>query len=328
MYKKILIVGKQNHLGWIEHAIEGFLQANCSVDYFFINKLTFKNTILKGLYKSIHQKNSELQLQLSELNQKIKRFNPTLVVFIGAFFVPYELFALCKEKNIMTAAWVGDIFGEEKKKYIPFIDKLYVSDSAFIAIAQALSFKEVHFLQFGYNPNLHMNLQLSRRNAINFIGSYTNERDLTFQALKNCDFEIYGSHWEKLNATSKNWKVENKKIDQKKVALIYNTTQATLNVAQKINVVNCVNMRTFEAIACGNCMINDNVQDLEFCFEPGKEILVYSTFEELEDLTSKVFQDSIYTKRIAQNGYKRILGSHCSYKDRALQILKDFNIRT
>lgn len=327
MKPKILIIGKQNHLGWIEHSIEGFLQAGCSVEHFFINKLTLKNTILKGFYKKFHHENGELKLQIQELSDKIKIFNPTLVVFVGAFFVPYELFALCKEKNIITAAWVGDLFGEDKKKYIPFVDKLYVSDSAFISIAQIMGFKEVHLLQFGYNPNLHVDLSLSRRNAINFIGSYTNERDVTFQALKSCHFEIYGSHWEKLSQIDTHWQIENKKIDQKKVAHIYNTTLATLNVAQKSNIINMVNMRTFEAIACGSCMINDNVKDLEFCFERDKEILVYNSFEELEELTCKVLQDSTYAKQIAQNGYQRILGSQYSYKDRALSILKDFNIR-
>lgn len=328
MQKKVLIVGKQNHLGWIEHTIEGFLQANVTVEHFFINKLTLKNTLLKVLYRNFHHEDGELKLQIQELEGKIKIFNPTLVLFVGAFFVPHELFALCKEKKIMTAGWVGDLFDEDKKKYIPFVDKLYVSDSAFISLAQNLGFKEAHFLQFGYNPALHVNLEQQRRNAINFIGSYTKERDVAFQALANCNFEIYGSHWEKLSQLGTQWKVSNKKIDQNKVVSIYNATLTTLNVAQKSNIINMVNMRTFEAIACGSCLINDHVKDLEFCFEPGKEILVYATLEELNELTCKVFKDNFYAKQIAQNGYKRLLGSRCSYKDKALQILQDFTIRT
>lgn len=328
MQTKVLIVGKQNHLGWIEHTIEGFSQANATVEHFFINKLTLKNTVLKALYKSFHHDVGELKLQLQELEEKIEIFKPTLVLFVGAFFVPYELFALCKQKKIMTTGWVGDLFNEDKKKYIPFIDKLYVSDSAFLALAQNFGFKEVHFLQFGYNATLHLNLELQRRNAINFIGSYTKERDVTFQSLTNCDFEIYGSHWEKLSQIDSQWQVSNKKIDQKQVVSIYNATLATLNVAQKSNIINMVNMRTFEAIACGSCLINDNIKDLELCFEPEKEILVYNTLEELNELAHKVFQDSTYAKRIAQNGYKRLLKSPYSYKDKALQILKDFTIRT
>lgn len=328
MQTKVLIVGKHNHLGWIEHTIEGFLQANVTIEHFFINKLTVKNTLLKALYKNFHREGGELKLQLQELEEKIKSFNPTLVLFVGAFFVPHELFALCKENKIMTAGWVGDLFDEDKKKYIPFVDKLYVSDSAFISLAQNLGFTEVHFLQFGYNPALHVNLEQPRRTTINFIGSYTKERDVTFQALANCNFEIYGSHWEKLSHVGTQWKVSNKKIDQHKVVSIYNATLTTLNVAQKSNIINMVNMRTFEAIACGSCLLNDNIKDLEFCFEPNKEILVYNSLEELNELTCKIFQDNTYGRQIAQNGYKRLLGSPYSYKDKALQILKDFTIRT
>lgn len=326
--QKILIVGKQNHLGWIEHTIDGFEQTGCAVEHFFINKLSLTHTVFKILYKSTNYTQGELSLQLKELEKKLERFKPSLVLFVGGFFVPYELFALCKEHDTLTAAWVGDLFDETKKEYIPFIDKLYVSDSAFVAIAQKVGFREVHFLQFGYNPKIHTNTQLPRRQTINFIGSYTKERDLAFQALKNSPFEIYGSHWEKLSTKSDRWKISNHKIDQPTVAKIYNTTLATLNVAQKSNIIDMVNMRTFEAIACGSCMINDPVKDLQYCFESGKELLIYDTQEELEELTCKLFRDTFYAQKIAENGYQRILKSHCTYKDRALNMLKNFNIRT
>lgn len=332
MDKRILVIGKQNHLGWVEHTLTGFLETSCKIEHLFINKLSVKNTLLKAIYKSINYKEGELQLQLSELSDKIKTFKPTLVVFVGAFFIPYELFALCKENNIYTAGWVGDSFGEDKKNnlsinYIPFIDNLYVSDSALVATAKNLGFKETHFLQFGYNSKLHTNKNLYRRETINFIGSFTQERNIAFQSLKNNHLEIYGTHWNQLDPISYKWKIKNQKINQKEVVHIYNTTLATLNVAQKSNIINMVNMRTFEAIACGSCLINDNVKDIELCFDPNKEILIYETLEELEELSYKVLQDTKYANQIAKAGYNRIVKSHYSYKDRALQILQDFNIR-
>ena len=263
----------------------------------------------------------DLKPQILQLESIIKRFKPTVVVFVGIFFLPVELAAVCKSHNIIVAAWAGDSFGTEQKIFKNYIDFLYVSDTAMLPKAKEIGFANYELLQFGFNPMLHSDYNLKRDNYINFIGSYTKERDEIFSNLVDYNLRIEGIKWDKLRCSSDKWIVRNRKLDQKEVVKIYNSTIATLNVAQKDNVINMVNMRTFEATACGSCMINDNVKDIELCFEPGKEILVYKNKEELLELTQKVLSDKGFVKDIVENAKTRMQKSGYSYKDRANYIL-------
>jgi len=260
-----------------------------------------------------------------QLESIIKNFRPTVVVFVGIFFIPIELVILCKEKNIIVTAWAGDSFGHDQEKFKPYIDFLYVSDSAMLNKADEIGFENNKLLQFGYNPKLHFNYKKNRDSFINFIGSYTQDRDDIFSYLTNYNLQIEGIKWDKLKSHSSKWKVRNRKLNQSEVADIYNSTVGTLNVAQKENVVNMVNMRTFEAIASGSCILNDYVEDIELCFEPNKEILVYRNIDELLEFIPKVLTDKKYVEYIVQNGIRRMEKSGYSYKDRAKYILSNIN---
>ncbi len=251
----------------------------------------------------------------------IKNFKPSVVVFVGIFFLPLELVILCKEKNIVVTAWAGDSFGKEQEKFNEYIDFLYVSDSAMLSKADECGFKNHELLQFGYNPKLHFDHDMNRENFINFIGSYTKDRDDIFSYLTDYHLQIEGINWDKLQSHSNKWKIRKRKLNQTEVVNIYNLTIGTLNVAQKENVVNMVNMRTFEAIASGSCILNDYVKDIELCFEPNKEILVYKNTDELLEFVPKVLSDKKYVKNIVQSGMKRMQSSGYTYKDRAKYIL-------
>lgn len=304
-------------MGWTTHVYEGFKQTSVETQCFYTNQLDFKHNILKVINKL----GVDLKPQVSQLEMIIKKFKPTVAFFVGVFFLPLELAAVCKEHNIATAAWAGDSFGIEQESFKEYIDYLYVSDSAMLSKAQEIGFDNYELLQFGFNSMLHKDYNLKRDNYINFIGSYTKERDEIFSNLADYNLRIEGIKWDKLKCSSDKWIVRNRKLDQQEVVKIYNSTIATLNVAQKTNVVNTVNMRTFEAIACGSCILNDYVKDIELCFEPGKEILVYNNEDELLELTQKILSDDKFVKNIVNNGKLRMQKSDYTYKNRANQIL-------
>lgn len=312
---KVLVIGKKNHLGWVEHVYNGFRQNGNEAALFYTNK----PGISRVFYK-LARKNPSIEQFLS----KIKVFKPDVAVFVGAFFIETELYELCKRNNIITVGWVGDKFSETHKRYVDVTDFLFVSDSAFIKMAEQLGFKNVELLQFGYDPYLHKQYVRfeDRVKALNFVGSYTSEREKTFSALRNVKFYVYGHRWDKLENISSNWKIYNKKISQKKLVEIYNNTLTTLNVAQKNNIINMVNMRTFEAAACGSCVLNDYVKDLDLCFEDGKEILVYRNLDELKYLSEKIIKDEKFVKDIVNNMSKKLRTGEFTYKNRVKQILK------
>lgn len=324
--KRILIVGKRNHLGWLEHAIDGIKQIeNITYSSFIINEIESLYKPLKFFYKILSQKEKLDSLLFRSFEKKIREFKPELIIFISGFFIPIKFYKIAKENNIQIASWVGDKFSDNSKAYISYIDKLYISDTGLIDIAKRYEFKDISFLQFGYNNLIHKNYGKDRNEFINFVGSYTKERNNIFMKLDEYKLHLEGINWHKLDSVSKNWILKKGKISQEKVVDIYNTTIATLNIGQNENIINMVNMRTFEAIACGSCVISDNLKDLEYCFEPNKEILVYNNIDELIEILDKAAIDKNYLKNIALNAHNRVIKENRTYKSKIEYIINDFN---
>lgn len=323
--KKVLVVGKKNHLGWLEHTIDGIKQIdNISSSIFIINEIEPLYKPLKLFYKVLSKKEKLEDLVSNLFEKKIKEFNPELIIFISGFFIPVELYKIAKLNNIQISSWIGDKFSHNAKSYIPYIDKLYLSDTGLVDIAKQIKFKDSSFLQFGYNNLIHKNNNVERNEFMNFVGSYTKERNDIFMKLHNYKLHLEGINWNKLDSISENWIVNKGKISQEKVVDIYNNTRATLNIGQNENIINMVNMRTFEGIACGSCVITDNLKDLEYCFEPNKEVLVYNNMDELIEILNKASKNSQYLKDIAQNAYNRILKDNMTYKFKIESIINDF----
>jgi spore maturation protein CgeB len=323
--RKVLIVGKANHLGWLEHTASGFTQAGYHTNIFAINKLPAIDKLLLKIKRTFDHKRGNEQLGTA-FHKKIKSFQPDLIMVVSAFFIPLELYEIAQSHNIPIAAWAGDKFGDDALAYQPFINKFYASDTALVSIAEKMSFSGSELLQFGYNKSLHNDQQLPRSNQFNFVGSFTKERDEVFKNLTDYPLVIKGSGWNNLSSVGSKWIVQNTTVSPKQLTSLYNTTMATLNVAQLNNVINMVNMRTFEAIACGSCMINDNVGDLSLCFEPGKEVLVYNSIEELTDICAKITKEPSFASKIAKNGIKRLHESGYGYDEKAQKIMTDLGL--
>ena len=82
------------------------------------------------------------------------------------------------------------------------------------------------------------------------------------------------------------------------------------------------NMRVFEAMCSGSCLITDRVPDLDTLgFVSGVHYAGYSSIEELQVLTRILLTDDVRRERIATAGHVAVVASH-KYTDRVQQILK------
>ena len=71
-----------------------------------------------------------------------------------------------------------------------------------------------------------------------------------------------------------------------------------------------LNVRMFEATGAGRCLMTDYKRNITDFFEPDKEIITYSTNDELIDKAEKLLLDPNYAKRIALSGQKGTLSDH------------------
>ena len=99
----------------------------------------------------------------------------------------------------------------------------------------------------------------------------------------------------------------------------YNQQQFTINVTRQAMVKAgfSPSVRLFEAAACGVPIISDNWQGLNLLFEPGRDILIAESTEDvlryLETLTREE------SREIGERARKKILGRHSS-RERARQL--------
>lgn len=112
--------------------------------------------------------------------------------------------------------------------------------------------------------------------------------------------------------------VWNKNIYFDDIAKFYNQCEIIVNHS----VVNEINMRMFEATACGALLITQEIPHIKEFWIPGKEIITYKTPQEMFRLISYYLNDKEEARKIAKAGQQRTLLEH-RYSDRVKTIYKN-----
>lgn len=319
---KILVVGKQNSLYWVENVVDTFQRRGDIVDGLYLNRLDVIDTLKKNLLKIISKNLVSKKLSVV-LEKKILSFQPNLIIVISPFMFDNEVFeCLDRFDNISKFAWIGDIFGVDSKNTAKRFDKLFFTDSAFLAKGKEFDFPNSEYLPLAVNTNRFFNKNLQRVKKLLFIASYTQQREEFLNQIDTIEVKLVGSKWDKNNLSS-NINCINENISIDDVAEAYNKFKFILNIKHEHNVINGLNMRTFEAIACGGCLLQDYVSDVELNFEIDKDIVVYRNLDELNYLIDKLQKDKKFYNNITANGQKLLASKH-TYNHRIKSMLECF----
>ena len=97
---------------------------------------------------------------------------------------------------------------------------------------------------------------------------------------------------------------------------ILNRSRITINIHHKsdLSVSGKLNMRMFETTGCGAFLLTDAPRGLEEFYTPGKEVLSYSTPEELVDLVDRYLDDDNARQDVAAAGQERAYKDHTYFK--------------
>jgi spore maturation protein CgeB len=82
-----------------------------------------------------------------------------------------------------------------------------------------------------------------------------------------------------------------------------------------------VNQRVFDVPACRGVVVTDWTRQLEQVMEPGKEVLAYRNGDDISELVNQALRDEDFRRKIAEAGYRRVLGEH-TYCHRLEQMIK------
>ncbi len=319
---KILLIGKENILRWLintEDALESF--QDIEPHTIKTNQLGFKYDLFRNILKIFFKKKS-FAITNKHIESKIFTFKPDIIFVISPFLLGNEVINSIEKYNCYKIAWIGDRFGEHHKKIADLFDKLYFTDTGFINIAKKYNFPPSKYLPLAFNDNIFTNSSknIKKEERLIFVGAYTKKRAQILNNIRYKNIEVYGPSWK--NKLNKEIKVYNYKIDIYQLANLYKNSKYVLNIKHEHNIINGLNMRTFEAIASKSCLLQDYVKDVENNFEINKDIIIYRDINELNDIIKTLENNNKLYNKIVENGYIKNLKNN-TYKNRISTILKD-----
>lgn len=100
-------------------------------------------------------------------------------------------------------------------------------------------------------------------------------------------------------------------------AEIYGKSKLVFN----ISMLDDLNMRTFEAMATGSCLLTNWIPTIEEFFEDGKHLVLYKSEEEMVDKTRYYLAHDDVREKIAAAGYEEVMAKH-TMKHRVDKILE------
>lgn len=169
------------------------------------------------------------------------------------------------------------------------------------------------YLPDGFDSFLSYNSQTIP--ALTFIGARYPSREKILTAVNAAGVPtiVYGKEWSRHPwdvITSKRFK--NTTIPSKRDlsrADYYGVMAGSIATLNLHGTHRGFNMRTFESPGVGGLQIIDRT-DIEQFYAPGKEVLTFSTIEEIIDLFNKASKDVAWANNIRNRGKKRTLNQH------------------
>ena len=107
---------------------------------------------------------------------------------------------------------------------------------------------------------------------------------------------------------------------QSEMPLIFHQSKINLNITAK-SIKTGLSQRIFDVLGCQGFLITNYQSELEQQFEPGKDLVVYSSLDELDQLCSYSLNHDEERQAIADHGYQTVLQLHTMEK-RLVQMLQ------
>ncbi len=324
---KVLVIGKYNSITHLtEITTDAFKQAGCNADYFALNGDTSVRSLSIKLQGKLQGDKSKVVA--NNLYKKLRAFKPDLVVFVTIPYnwLPNDIFQLISEEcpNSKQVVWVGDLFNRVAGEFGNHVDWVFCTDSAFIDVIKDYKLTSpASYLPLAVNPKMFHPMDIKPLNTLTYVANHTTGRGEIVSAIKR-PITLYGKGWSKLKNSPH--KINAYRLPYSKLPEVYASCRAVLNVKNEINVVNGLNQRSFEPYGCMTPVLSDAMGDMEKCFEVGKEVLVYNSIDELNELHDRLTSDASFANAIGQAGYKRVIAEH-TYMHRAESILKQIGLK-
>ena len=152
-----------------------------------------------------------------------------------------------------------------------------------------------------------------------FVGGPTDDRRRLLEPLADLGLTIHGydSHgWKQSRALRDCYAGEI--LERDRLRAVYQRACISVNVTRSHG-PSSLNMRVFEAMACGSLVLTDDCSDARTLFKEGEEIIIYRDATDLKAKVAYYLKHPEIRRAIAQAGMRRVLSAH-TYVDRLRSI--------
>jgi spore maturation protein CgeB len=298
---KICLLGKGASIThWLEDAAAAFAAEGHQVTLGLVRRPWLAAPLEAGLVGPL----------AAALCRRIKRAGPDLILVIGGFHAPLEILeavaALPGRPPLI--GWVGDRFEAEAQALAQIYDAVAYTDSGLLARHQALAFPApALYLPHAANPSGDWPTRARRAPRLIFVANPTPHRREVVSAIKT-GVVLYGPGWTPSQGAQH--LIHARRARPSALRSFYGGHLAALNIRNEANVLAGLNQRNFDPLLAGAALLTDDQPDLTRCFEPGVEVMVWRTTDELNDAYERLLADPLAAAALAARGRRRVLADH------------------
>jgi len=239
----------------------------------------------------------------------LRRFAPDLILVTGADRCPpliLEAIAALPNRPPLIG-WVGDTFDRSKAEPLSRFDLVAYTDSGLLALhAQHGVRSRSAFVPHAAPPHCAAARDPSgpRIPLLAFVASRTDNCSRTLQQIRS-PIALFGSEWRDRPKVAHH-QCHIRRVPAEELAEIYTNHLAVLNIRNEKHVLHGLNRRRFAPYVYGAPAVTDPQPDLERCFEPDREVLVYRDADHLNDIYTAPRRDPARAAAIGRCGAQRV----------------------
>jgi len=252
-----------------------------------------------------------------------RRFMPDVILSLTSDIHPEVLEQLSLGGRSRRILWWGDPPANSQRWGLanPHWDKIYIKDPDAVSKLRLIG-ADAELLHEAMNPRWHRPLAAAKNDDVAIIGNYYGYRQAVALRLlqRGVPLALYGVKppaWSHPRIQSE-WRGKYLSRDDKSRAL--GEALGCLNTFSLAE-GRSLNCRAFETAGAGALQFIENRPVVADCFEPGREILPFETFEELMSLIDRARKHPDEMRTIREASARRALAEH-TYRHRLERILR------
>ncbi|MHB8421932.1 MAG: CgeB family protein [Leptospirales bacterium] len=180
----------------------------------------------------------------------------------------------------------------------PF-DVVFLAQKSFVDSFSAKLGKPVFWLPLACDPEMHTPVPVQEEWDLVFAGSIQSPLQDRARRLKRLGLRF---------------SVRSERVFLKEMSRFLSSGRILFNASVR----NDLNMRVFESLAIGKCLLTDDAPGLSDLFEGGRDLMVYDD-RTLVETARFLLENPEVRQKIAMSGRKKVLELH-TYLDRAVQL--------